>query len=145
MKRIISAIVALILALSSISTVASADNSLSVRIDDPIIVNYVLTNSCRSNLSIDSGKASMTSSAYGLTKVTKITATQTLEKKNGYIWNAVSGSSFTKTVNSYHITMSNSKNGLSSGTYRLKTVFVLKSSDGKTETATAYSDEQTIS
>ena len=41
--------------------------------------------------------------------------------------------------------MSNSKNGLSSGTYRLKTVFVLKSSDGKTETATAYSDEQTIS
>lgn len=69
-----------------------------------------------------------------------------IEKYSGWfwIWNSVDGASWTKTVNTNSISMSNSKSGLSSGTYRLKSVFTLTSSSGKTETITIYSTEKSI-
>ncbi|MGN0683975.1 MAG: hypothetical protein ACI4JY_09895 [Oscillospiraceae bacterium] len=42
------------------------------------------------------------------------------------------------------IRLSNSKSGLPSGTYWLKSVFTLTSSSGKTETVTIYSTEKSI-
>ncbi|MBP1563354.1 MAG: hypothetical protein J6C38_06520 [Oscillospiraceae bacterium] len=82
-----------------------------------------------------------TSSTTGVDTV-KITVEQTLEKYSGWfwIWNNVDGASWTKTVNYNSISMSNSKSSLTSGTYRLKSVFTLTSSSGKTETITIYSD-----
>ena len=75
-----------------------------------------------------------------------ITVEQTLEKYSGWfwIWNNVDGASWTKTVNTNTIRLSNTKSGLSSGTYRLKSVFTLTSSSGKTETITIYSTEKSI-
>ena len=76
----------------------------------------------------------------------KITAEQTLEKYWGlWIWTSVDGARWAKTVNSSTISMSNTKSGLSSGKYRLKTVFTLTDSSGKTETITVYSSEKTVS
>ena len=75
----------------------------------------------------------------------KITAEQTLEKYWGlWIWTSVDGANWTKTVNSSTLTMSNTKSGLASGTYRLKTVFTLTDSSGKSETITVYSSEKAI-
>ncbi|MGN0682816.1 MAG: hypothetical protein ACI4JY_03980, partial [Oscillospiraceae bacterium] len=86
-----------------------------------------------------------TSSSGGV-DVVKITVEQTLEKYSGWfwIWNSVDGASWTKTVNTNTICLSNTKSGLTSGKYRLKSVFTLTSSSGKTETVTIYSDERTV-
>ncbi len=40
--------------------------------------------------------------------------------------------------------MSNTKTGLKSGKYRLKTIFTLTDKYGKTETITVYSDERSV-
>ena len=40
--------------------------------------------------------------------------------------------------------MLHTKSGLSSGTYRIETVFTLTANDGKTETITVYSEEVAI-
>ena len=77
--------------------------------------------------------------------VTQITVEHTLEKHWGlWIWSEVDGASWTKTVYSDTIRLSNTKSGLDSGTYRLKSVFTLKSSSGEPEIITIYSDEETV-
>lgn len=75
-----------------------------------------------------------------------VTAIQTLEKHWTFgIFNPVdNNSSWTKTVNSISLSMTNSKSGLSSGTYRVKTEFTVTSTNGQTETVSVYSDEKTI-
>jgi len=40
--------------------------------------------------------------------------------------------------------LSNSKSGLESGKYRLKSVFTLTDKNGKSETITIYSDEKSV-
>ena len=70
---------------------------------------------------------------------------QTLEKKWGlWIWNEVDGASWNGTISSVSGKVSNSISGLSSGTYRLKSVFTVKTSSGETETITIFSDEKTV-
>ena len=75
-----------------------------------------------------------------------ITVTQTLEKYSGWfwIWNEVDGAKWSRTVNDNSIRLSNTKSGLDSGTYRLKSVFTLTNSSGKTETVTVYSEEEKV-
>ncbi len=97
-----------------------------------------------SNLRFDSSNAICTSYSNG-NDVISITAEQTLEKYWGlWIWNEVDGAKWTSTVNSNMISVTNTKakSGLSSGTYRLKSVFTLTDKDGSTETITVYSSEQ---
>ena len=60
------------------------------------------------------------------------------------MWDDVDGARWTKTVNIKTISVSNIKSELSSGTYRLKSIFTLTSLDGKSETITVYSEEKTI-
>ena len=56
----------------------------------------------------------------------------------------ISGAEWTKTVNYSTTTLSSTKSGLDSGTYRVKSVFELTDQNGETETITLYSDEVTI-
>ena len=75
--------------------------------------------------------------------MTKIVAEQTLQKQ-GFLWTSYDGTEWTKTVYSNTLAMSNTKSSLSSGKYRLKTVFTLTDKDGKTEKITVYSDEKSV-
>ena len=77
--------------------------------------------------------------------MTKIVAEQTLQKQ-GFLWTwgTYDGTEWTKTVYSNTLAMSNTKSSLSSGKYRLKTVFTLTDKDGKTEKITVYSDEKSV-
>jgi hypothetical protein len=95
-------------------------------------------------LAIVGAKATCRSTAAGNT-LKSITATQTIEKHWGlWIWNEVDGASWSKTVKSSNLSMSNTKSGLDSGTYRLRTDFTVTSTSGSTETITVYSQEKTI-
>jgi len=101
--------------------------------------------STKSYLTITSSTAECKSVCDGMAGVTQITVEHTLEKHWGlWIWNEVDGASWTKTVDTRAISLVNTKSGLDSGTYRLKSVFTLTNSSGKSETITIYSEEETI-
>lgn len=106
---------------------------------------YEITINANSVLFINGTTADCQSSVKGYSDVTKITAVQTLQKQ-GFLWSwsKYDGTEWTKTVYTNTLAMSNTKTGLSSGKYRLKTVFTLTDKDGKTEKITVYSDEKTV-
>ena len=93
-----------------------------------------------------SGNTAYCTSQSSSDDVVSISVEQILEKYSGWLWNwdEVDGAKWSSSVNRKSISVYNSKGGLSSGTYRLKSVFTLTSSSGKTETITVYSDEKTI-
>lgn len=75
-----------------------------------------------------------------------ISVEQVLEKYSGWlwIWSEVDGAKWNKTVNASSILLDTTKSGLGNGTYRLKSVFSLTSTSGKTETITIYSAEKKV-
>jgi hypothetical protein len=94
----------------------------------PITPYYSYTATATSSLGIIGGTAYCSSILEGGASVTKITAHQYLQKKNSQnSWSTISGGSWTKTVNDFDLLMSNTKSSLSSGSYRLKTVFYVYS------------------
>ncbi len=107
---------------------------------------YEIARNPTSSLSISGKTASCKSEADGDNTVVSITVEQTLEKYSGWlwIWDNVDDASWSKTVSRNSIDFSNTKSDLNSGTYRLKSVFTLTNSSGKTETITIYSEEETI-
>ena len=113
--------------------------------DDGIAPTYEIAGNPKSNLSVSGKTAYCTSETVGDNAVS-ITVEQTLEKYNGWfwIWNDVKDAHWTETVNENTIWMSNTKGSLSNGTYRLKSVFTLTNSSGKTETITIYSAEKKV-
>ena len=113
--------------------------------EEEIVSEYAIARNPISSLAISQGTASCTSRVDGL-DCSQITVTHTLQKYSGWlwIWDDVSGASWSKTVNFSSISLSNSMPGLASGTYRLMSVFTLTSSSGQTETITIYSSERTI-
>ncbi len=75
----------------------------------------------------------------------KITAEQYLQKQGFlWMWTTYDSAEWTKTVYTNSLAMSNTKTGLSSGKYRLKTIFTLTDKQGKAETITVYSDEKSV-
>lgn len=142
-KKILAIVLTALCLFAAVGTVACADAVSNS--DDVISPAYEYADSVSSRLYISEQTATCRSDADGC-NVVSITVEQTLEKHSGWfwIWNSVDGANWTKTVNLNSISMSNTKSGLSSGTYRLKSVFTLTSSSGKTETITVYSDEKTI-
>lgn len=77
--------------------------------------------------------------------VVEITAEQYLQKQGFlWIWSTYDGAEWTKTVYTNTLSMSNTKTGLSSGKYRLKTIFTLTGKQGETETITVYSDVKSV-
>ena len=138
-RKITAAFLAVFLVLSVIIVPVSAAGFK----DNAVSPTYDIGHDPTSGLTISGTTATCLSKING--KCVKITAEQTLEKYWGlWIWTSVDNAHWTKTVNSNTLTMSNTKNGLSSGKYRLKTVFTLTDSSGKSETITVYSSEKTI-
>ncbi len=103
---------------------------------------YDNTEQCSCDLRISASYAYCTGLANS-SKAVKITAEQYLQKQGFlWIWTTYDSAEWTKTKYTNTLTMSNTKTGLSSGKYRLKTIFTLTDKNGETETITVYSDEK---
>lgn len=86
---------------------------------------YAYTTSVTSTLNISNGTAYCKSSAKGNSTVTQIDGIQYLEKKNGDNWDIVASWSDSSSRNS--LNMSNSKDNIGRGTFRVRTVFTVYS------------------
>lgn len=126
----------------SLSVTASAETISTYSIQP----YYEKADEARSELSISGTTATCKSIAKGYPDVVKIVGEQYLQKQ-GFLWtwSTYDGAEWTNTSYSNTLSMSNTKTGLTSGKYRLKTIFTLTDSDGDTETITVYSDEKTVS
>lgn len=144
MKKFI-AIAAVLAAISAVSLNAAAANVPDYVYANSIAPLYETASDAISTLTISGKTAKCESKLIGHSDVKSCKVVQTLEKKWGlWIWNEVDGASWTKTVDTRAISLVNTKSGLDSGTYRLKSVFTLTNSSGKSETITIYSEEETI-
>ena len=144
-KKSIAVLLSAFMVFSSVSIPVSAEMTTSVS-NEGIAPAYEYANTAESMLNISSNSAECISNCIGSSDVVQITVEHTLQKYWGlWVWNDVDGASWTKTRNGSSISAVNTKSGLSSGKYRVKSVFTLTSSSGKTETITTYSVEETIS
>ena len=98
-----------------------------------------------SSLVISGTTATCKSSYNDWQTVSKIVIVQSLEKQS-FLWSwSTVGGEWTKTsTNVANVSFTNTKSGLSSGTYRVKSVFTVTLSDGTSETVTRYSNEVQI-
>ena len=139
MKRKVIALLLALVSLFSLGICSSAYNG-----NNTVSPYYLYTSKAESKLSITNGVASCKSKLTGYVYLTtKIEATQYLEKKNGTSWETTIDRTWSDSTNSYILSMSNSKSNLSSGTYRLRTVFTVYSGT-KSESIESLSDEITI-
>ena len=97
----------MVISLFSAFSVNAVD--IDAPVDEEIIDEYAYTVSVSANLSI-----------YANSYVTKIALTQYLQKKVNGSWTNIK--TWSKTVNTYVISYTNTKSSLSSGTYRTRTV-----------------------
>lgn len=124
---------------------ASAEHSSQTVVNE-IAPAYEIARTAQSSLSISYNTATCTSICTAPSGTICVSAQQTLQKFWGlWIWNDVEGASWLTTSYSNSVSPVNTKTGLDSGTYRLKTVFTLTASNGETETITVYSEEKTVS
>lgn len=132
---------AIVLCISLVTTTSA--ETMYPPADDGIAPAYAIAGDPKSNLIISGRTAYCTSDTRGVNAVS-ITVEQTLEKYSGWfwIWNDVKDAYWTESINANTITVDNTKDGLSNGTYRLRSVFTLTNSSGKTETITIYSAEK---
>ncbi len=128
----------------SMSFVIGSNVSAAVKIPD-VSPTYLYTSSCSSTLTTSGTTATCKSTAKGYNnETTKIVFKQNLQKKNiSGGWNDVTNATWTSTVNSYQGSATNYKYSLSSGTYRLKSVFTVYAGTSY-ETITKYSKEKDI-
>lgn len=139
-KKILSVALATMLCFTPVMQ-ATATAAEPYRIVAPL---YEIADKAWCDLTIYSSTANCISSVDNGCAV-KITTEQYLQKQGFFwIWSTYDGAEWTKTVNTNVIAMSNTKTGLSSGKYRLKTIFTLTDKNGKTGTITIYSDEKTV-
>lgn len=139
-KKIISAALAAILCFVPLTHTAAVAAE-PYGIVSPL---YEIADETRSVLQI-SGSTAYCKSTVIQSSAVKITAEQYLQKQGFlWLWSTYDDAEWTKTVNMSSISMSNTKSGLGSGKYRLKTVFTLTDKQGKTETITVYSDEKSV-
>ncbi|MGN1304847.1 MAG: hypothetical protein ACI4YB_07415 [Oscillospiraceae bacterium] len=144
-KKSFALLLSAVMMFSSVSIPASAEATTSIS-NEGIAPAYEYASSAKSLLYISANSAECTSNCTGSSDIVNISVEQTLQVFWGlWIWNDVDGASWLKTKSGSFISAINTKSGLSSGTYRLKSVFTLTSSSGQTETITIYSEEKTIS
>ena len=142
MKKLISLLLSVAV---SILTCVTAFAAVPARNNDQVAPCYEITRETVVTLTISGTSGKCESLVKGYSDVSQIVIEQTLQKQGLFwIWSDVDGASWTKTFYSSAAKVTNTKSGLDSGTYRLKTVFKLTASDGTTETITAYSDESNI-
>lgn len=144
-KRMIASALSAVLLCTGLGMTASAETISTYSFAGSVSPLYEIAASAYSELIITGTTAECKSKASG-DNTAKITVVQTLEKYSGWfwIWNEVDGASWTKNANSDYINFVNTKSGLASGKYRLKSVFTLTDNNGKTETITVYSDEKSV-
>ncbi len=140
MKKVISLLICLLMCFSF--SVTACAQTVSASTVQPY---YEMTYEAKSELVINGTTATCKSTIKAYSDVTKIEAEQYLQKQGFlWIWTTYDGAEWTKTVYSNTLVMSNTKTGLSSGKYRLKTIFTLTDKNGKTEKITVYSDEKRV-
>ena len=143
LKKILAILFCGMLLCTSLTVSAYAEKTSTV-VESEVAPAYEIASSVMSNLSISGTTAYCKSSASGIDTVS-ITVEQTLQKQGFlWLWYGVDGASWIKTVNMNSISVSNTQSGLSSGKYRLKSVFTLTDKNGKSETITVYSAEKSI-
>lgn len=144
-KQILASVLTVACLFTCFATTASAKNVSTFAIGGTASPQYDIANSVSSDLNFVGTTAECISQGSGFNTV-KITVVQTLQKYSGWfwIWDDVPGATWTKTVNSSVISFVNTKSGLSSGKYRVKSVFTFTNTSGKTETLTIYSDPEYI-
>ncbi len=133
-KKLVSVICVIVVSVMCFGIIASAEN----------IAPFTLyTDYATSTLTISGTKATCVSKATGYSgETTKIVMEQTLQKKTSSGgWSAVA--SWSETDTGYIGSATNTKSSLSSGTYRLKTVFTVYAGSDY-EVLTKYSTEKTI-
>lgn len=141
-KMMVSLVTAFLLCLN-LGVVSYADTITPFQ-NDGISLAYEIADNCTADLEIVSETAQCKSIAKG-TDAVSITVTQTLQKYWGlWIWEDVDGATWTKTVGINYVCLYNTKSGLKSGKYRVKSTFVLTDENGKSETITIYSSEQKL-
>lgn len=141
-KRLISILLAVLSALTfTVSSYAVEIDEYELPVVD--IDEYQTVTKVLSGLSVSGTTATCRSEAIVMIGVTNISVTQTLQKRSGNNFSNVNGASWSTTVNDDCIIFENTKSNLSSGTYRVKSVFTVKKGS-KTETITSYSSTATI-
>lgn len=144
-KRVLASVLSAVCLCSGLSVTASAENVSTYSLAGSVSPLYEIADRAYSELDIVGTTAECKSQAAGDNTV-KIAVEQTLEKYSGWfwIWNDVDGAVWSETVNSGSIRLVNTKSGLTSGKYRVKSVFTLTNKQGKTEKITVYSDERSV-
>ncbi len=143
-KRIFASVLSAACLCGCFAVPAYAESAAGFSLVSGISPLYDIAENVFSELIIVGTSAECRSQADGIDDV-KITVEQTLQKHWGlWIWNDVEGATWTKTVNDNSIFLSNTKSGLDSGTYRVKSVFTLTDKNGKSETITIYSEKETV-
>lgn len=134
MNKFLAAVLGLIMSICCLSIAVSASE---------IMPFDLYTNSCSSTLTISGTTATCKSNALGYANVTtKIVMKQTLQKKtSSKTWSEVN--SWNETDIGYKGSATNTQSNLSSGIYRLKTVFTVYAGSDY-ETITKYSSEKTV-
>lgn len=134
-----AAIAVILLCLAPTTQITAAAEPYSI-----VLPLYDIGYGACSDLCISGSTASCESRVTGDSAVT-ITVEQYLQKQGIlWIWSTYDDAKWTKTVDANMLSMSNTKSGLTSGKYRLKTVFTLTDRNGKTETIKVYSEEVTV-
>lgn len=142
-KRILASILTVACLFTCFTVTASAKNTSTYSVGDTASPQYDIATKAFSALNFIGTTAECVSQTDGFNTV-KITVVQTLQKYSGWFWIWDDVATWTKTVNSSSTSFTNKKSGLSSGKYRVKSVFTLTNSSGKTETLTIYSDSEKI-
>lgn len=128
---------------TSLTVSACAETTSSI-VESEITPAYEIASNARSGLNLSGQTAYCSSDAYGIETVS-ITVEQTLQKQGFlWLWSDVKDASWTTTVKMSAVAFDNTKSGLSSGKYRLKSVFSFTDKYGKTESITVYSGEKSI-
>ena len=142
-KKIFAVLISGILLCTSLAAPAYAEIKSSF-VSSDVSPAYEIAFNAQSTLGIIGQTAYCTSSARG-TDAVSITVEQTLQKQGFlWLWYGVDDASWTTTVEGNYLSFDNTKDDLSDGKYRLKSVFTLTDKYGKTETITVYSDEKSV-
>ncbi len=140
MKKVFSVLAVLLLCFSVPVTASASTAPFGI-----VQPYYEMAAETVSELSINGTTATCKSSVNGYPDVVEITAVQYLEKQGFlWIWDTYDDTTWTKTVYSNVLTMSNTKTGLANGKYRLRTVFTLTDKNGESETITVDSDVKKV-
>lgn len=136
LKKVIPIILTVVLCFSLLSVTAFAEGSST----------YDLTSAIKSSNLVISGSTATCGSSYdGGPVVKSVKVVQSLEKHSYlWVWDRI-GSEITKTeTDTNSLSCTNIKTGITSGTYRVKSVFTITLYDGRSETLTVYSNEVTV-